>query len=107
MIEGTSLAVLDHKQEARARSIGHGHRLVYGIAGSGKSVILMSRAKLLAKDGKREFIIDAMVSSSDMAHRSNIDQMVNDLSTIKKELDLSHFDIFVHAGTVTRRSTIV
>jgi hypothetical protein len=57
VIEGTSLAVLDHKQEARARSIGHGHRLVYGIAGSGKTVILMSRAKLLAKDGKRKILM--------------------------------------------------
>lgn len=76
-------------------------------AEKGMSIDSMTTSLRIGKDGKREFIIDAMVSSSDMAHRSNIDQMVNDLSTIKKELDLSHFDIFVHTGTVSRRSTIV
>src|SRR5262245_3966104 len=57
VIEGTSLAVLDHKQEARARSIGHGHRLVYGIAGSGKTVVLLSRARLLAKNGRKKVLL--------------------------------------------------
>lgn len=58
VIEGTSLAVLDHKQEARARAIGHGHRLIYGIAGSGKTVILLARARMLAKEaGKRVLML--------------------------------------------------
>jgi len=58
VIEGTSLAVLDHKQEAKARAIGHGHRLIYGIAGSGKTVILLARARMLAKDaGKRVLLL--------------------------------------------------
>jgi UvrD-like helicase C-terminal domain/Nuclease-related domain/AAA domain len=57
VIEGTSLAVLDHKQEAKARSIGQGHRLVYGVAGSGKTVILMSRARMLAKDSGRQILV--------------------------------------------------
>ncbi len=57
IIEGTSLAVLDHKQEARARSIGHGHRLIYGIAGSGKTVVLLARARMLAKDPKKRILL--------------------------------------------------
>lgn len=58
VIEGTSLAMLDHKQEARARAIGHGHRLIYGIAGSGKTVILLARARMLAKEpGKRVLML--------------------------------------------------
>ena len=52
VIEGTSLAVLDHRQEAKARSIGQGHRLVYGVAGSGKTVILLARARMLANGGR-------------------------------------------------------
>jgi hypothetical protein len=52
VIEGTSLAVLDHRQEAKARSIGQGHRLVYGVAGSGKTVILLARARMLANPGR-------------------------------------------------------
>lgn len=57
VIEGTSLAVLDHKQEAKARSIGEGHRLIYGVAGSGKTVILQARARMLAKDGSRQVLV--------------------------------------------------
>jgi len=57
VIEGTSLAVLDHKQEARARSIGEGHRLIYGVAGSGKTVILQARARMLAKDASKQVLM--------------------------------------------------
>jgi hypothetical protein len=57
VIEGTSLAVLDHRQEAKARSIGLGHRLVYGVAGSGKTVILLARARMLAKDPGKQVLV--------------------------------------------------
>jgi len=43
-----TLKVLDVKQENHARNIGNGHRIVYGVAGSGKTVILVARAKLIA-----------------------------------------------------------
>lgn len=42
------LKVLDLKQEDCARSLGDGHRILYGVAGSGKTVILLVRARLLA-----------------------------------------------------------
>jgi hypothetical protein len=45
------LAILDLRQERHARSIGGGHRIVYGVAGSGKTVLLISRAKLLSQRG--------------------------------------------------------
>lgn len=41
------LVILDRKQENNARRIGEGHRIIYGVAGSGKTVILISRAKWL------------------------------------------------------------
>jgi hypothetical protein len=41
--------VLDLKQEELARDIGEGHRLVLGVAGSGKTVLLLARAKLVAR----------------------------------------------------------
>src|SRR5262249_49947372 len=34
------LAILDMRQERHARGIGSGHRIVYGVAGSGKTVLL-------------------------------------------------------------------
>jgi hypothetical protein len=42
------LRVLDLRQENHARAIGAGHRILSGVAGSGKTVILLARAKLLA-----------------------------------------------------------
>ncbi len=41
------LVVLDHRQENNARKIGEGHRIIYGVAGSGKTVLLVARAKWL------------------------------------------------------------
>ena len=43
------LRVLDLRQENHARAIGDGHRILSGVAGSGKTVILLARARLLAK----------------------------------------------------------
>ncbi len=40
--------MLDLQQERHARQIGGGHRLVFGVAGSGKTVLLIARARLLA-----------------------------------------------------------
>ena len=44
-----TVKVLDAKQEELARDIGAGHRLVFGVAGSGKTVLLLARAKLIAR----------------------------------------------------------
>ena len=43
-----SVAVLDTHQEANVRSIGTGHRIIYGVAGSGKTILLTARARLLS-----------------------------------------------------------
>jgi hypothetical protein len=55
----TFLQVLDAKQEQKARNIGPGHRLIFGIAGSGKTTILIARAKYLAEQSpdKRGLIL--------------------------------------------------
>jgi len=41
------LVVLDRRQENNARKIGEGHRIIYGVAGSGKTVLLIARVKWL------------------------------------------------------------
>jgi hypothetical protein len=43
------IKVLDAKQEQNARSIGSGHRIVYGVAGSGKTILLISKAKFISE----------------------------------------------------------
>ncbi|WP_369630706.1 MULTISPECIES: DEAD/DEAH box helicase [unclassified Variovorax] len=43
------LRVMDLQQEQLARSLGDGHRVIHGVAGSGKTMILGYRAEYLAK----------------------------------------------------------
>jgi hypothetical protein len=43
------MQVLDLQQEQLARSLGDGHRVIHGVAGSGKTMILGYRAEYLAK----------------------------------------------------------
>jgi len=42
------LQVLDRQQEALARGLGEGHRVIRGVAGSGKTLVLTFRARHLA-----------------------------------------------------------
>ncbi|MHC5733664.1 3'-5' exonuclease [Nostoc sp.] len=48
---------LDHRQECIVRTIGDGHRIIYGVAGSGKTLILLSHAKLLIKQNPHQKIL--------------------------------------------------
>jgi len=40
--------LLDDEQEELAHELGEGHRLIFGVAGSGKTILLVSRARYLA-----------------------------------------------------------
>jgi superfamily I DNA/RNA helicase len=51
------LRVMDIQQEQLARSLGEGHRLIHGVAGSGKTLILGYRAEHLAKLCTRPILI--------------------------------------------------
>ncbi len=52
------LRIMDLRQENAARRISSGHRLIRGVAGSGKTVILVARAKLLARHfPKRKILV--------------------------------------------------
>lgn len=55
--QGNSLRILDIEQERAARSMGGGHRIIYGVPGSGKTVILLARAKLLAEAGRSVLLL--------------------------------------------------
>lgn len=44
-----AFAVMNVQQEQLARSLGDGHRVIHGVAGSGKTLILCSRAQHLAR----------------------------------------------------------
>lgn len=53
----TDLKVLDCEQEKMAHNIGAGHRLLWGVAGSGKTIVLIARAKLLSQQEDRPNIL--------------------------------------------------
>ncbi|HRH80141.1 MAG TPA: 3'-5' exonuclease [Thiobacillaceae bacterium] len=51
------IRVLDLQQEQLARSLGEGHRVIHGVAGSGKTLILGYRAEHLARICTRPVLI--------------------------------------------------
>ncbi|MEO1445861.1 MAG: UvrD-helicase domain-containing protein [Cyanobacteria bacterium J06635_11] len=53
----TRLLSLDLEQERLARTMNPGHRLISGVAGSGKTLILMARAKALANNLEQRRIL--------------------------------------------------
>lgn len=48
-IDGDELKVMDRQQERLAKSIGGGHRVIRGVAGSGKTLVLVARARMLSR----------------------------------------------------------
>lgn len=60
LLPGTAdpdLRVLDLKQEAVARSLGEGHRVIHGVAGSGKTLILAYRCQHLARTVAKPILV--------------------------------------------------
>lgn len=51
------MRVMDIQQEQLARSLGEGHRVIHGVAGSGKTMILGYRAEYLAKSVTRKPVL--------------------------------------------------
>ena len=56
-IGNTLLRVMDLQQEQLARSLGDGHRVIHGVAGSGKTLILGFRCEQLAKTLTKPILI--------------------------------------------------
>ena len=48
-LEPVDLKVLDLRQEQNVRKIGDGHRIIHGVAGSGKTILLIAKARLLSQ----------------------------------------------------------
>lgn len=55
--EDRTLAVMDLHQEQVARGLGDGHRIIRGVAGSGKTLILAFRAEYLARVSNKPVLI--------------------------------------------------
>ncbi|WP_231866993.1 DEAD/DEAH box helicase [Anabaena sp. 4-3] len=51
------LKIMDLQQEQLARSLGDGHRVIHGVAGSGKTMILGFRCQHLAQFGNKPILV--------------------------------------------------
>jgi hypothetical protein len=66
------------------------------MASKGMSLENVTTSLRVGNNGQREFVIDALVSSLNLADKENLDACIADISTLQEDLELSHFDIRVH-----------
>jgi len=90
------LIVLDRRQENNARKIGEGHRIIYGVAGSGKTVLLVSRAKWL---NDRDPHTKILLLCYNVALSADLKHKLKDYSRIH----VSHFDGWAIHNNITRK----
>lgn len=91
------LKVLDKRQEINAKKIGEGHRIVCGIAGSGKTVLLISRAKWLCERNPNSNILLLCYNVVFATYLKNQLKEFNQIKTF-------HFDEWAKQNGVTRLS---
>ncbi|AFY74788.1 nuclease-like protein [Synechococcus sp. PCC 7502] len=51
------IKIMDLQQEQLARSLGTGHRVIHGVAGSGKTLILLHRSQYLAETSNKHILV--------------------------------------------------
>jgi hypothetical protein len=89
--------VLDLEQELAVRDLGSGPRLVFGAAGSGKTIVLLARARLLAQGaGRRVLVVCFNVSLGSYLERT--------LHGAGELITVRHFDKLARDYGVIRRT---
>lgn len=86
----TILKTLDTRQENLAKSIGEGHRIFFGVSGSGKTLILMARAKMLAQQHPHARILLLCFNVSLASHLRSVIQ-TNTQNANYSNLEIIHF----------------
>lgn len=78
------LQVMDLKQEAIARGLGDGHRVIHGVAGSGKTLILAYRCQYLAQVSSKPILV--LVYNKALASwlsQQMVDRSISDRVTVR------------------------
>lgn len=78
------LRVLNRRQEALAKNLGEGHRVIRGVAGSGKTLVLTYRARLLADNFPQHRIL---VTCFNRALASSLDRQLKQRNVTVATLD--------------------
>jgi glycine cleavage system regulatory protein len=66
------------------------------MAAKGMSIEELTTELRINKAGEREFFIDALVSSPNLADSENLEGCIADISTLEDDLKLTRFDVRVH-----------
>ena len=90
------LKVLDLKQEQNARKIGDGHRIIFGVAGSGKTVLLISKARLISTQQPNDQVL---LLCYNVSLSTYLKSCLADCPNIK----VAHFDGWSKHNNVTRK----
>ena len=78
------MRIMDLQQEQLARSLGDGHRVIHGVAGSGKTLILAYRCQFLAKaSGKQILVLCFNVSLAAKLRQIVADKGIADTVTVR------------------------
>ena len=74
------IRVLDRKQERLARDIGSGYRVIRGVAGSGKTLVLTFRARFLAENFPN---MEILLTCFNVVLAGSLEAATSDLTNIK------------------------
>lgn len=77
------LRIMDLQQEQLARSLGDGHRVIHGVAGSGKTMILAYRCQHLAQVSNKPILVLCFNVSLAAKLRQVVQEDPNKISRIK------------------------
>ena len=80
------IRIMDLQQEQLARSLGDGHRVIHGVAGSGKTLILAYRCQYLAKEQSKPILVLCF----NVALASRLKQMIQD-NNLEAAVTIRHF----------------
>ncbi len=95
-LEPIDLKVLDIRQENNARKIGEGHRIIYGVAGSGKTVLLIAKARILSAQNP-----DAQILL--LCYNLTLASYLNEAVRSCPNVTVKHFDGWAKANGCVRK----
>lgn len=84
----TIIKIMDAQQELLARSLGEGHRVIHGVAGSGKTLILLYRCLHLAKNAAADKPILVICYNITLARKLAV--LINNLN-VHENIQVTNF----------------
>jgi hypothetical protein len=81
------IKIMDLQQEQLARSLRGGHRVIHGVAGSGKTLILVYRCQFLAEKSEKPIL----VLCYNISLASRLRQMLQEKGVAETKVSVQHF----------------